>query len=109
MPDKRGSNDLNLLLKAKVVQLQWELDTSKKAIDKAKRQIDEIGNRLKDKPVKLDVKLDYSIKELIKEFTIITTRAVQIMAIPSLSVPYLPYIKRSSLCLNFIFLSYSKR
>lgn len=56
-----GSNDLNLLLKAKVVKLKVELDYKG---SKLPAQVDGISKKLANKPVKLKVKLDVTIKDL---------------------------------------------
>lgn len=59
----KGSNDLNMLLKAQVVKIRAELDIPK-SLPKIKEQIKDISKRLEKNPVKLQVKLDYKLTEL---------------------------------------------
>lgn len=59
----KGSNDLNMLLKARVVKIRAELDV-KGSMPKIRQQVDMISKNLIAKPVKLRVKLDYKIGEL---------------------------------------------
>src|SRR5690606_26104108 len=55
-----------MLLKAQVVKIRAELDV-KGSLPKIKQQVDEISRKLENKPVKLQVKLDYKIGELNKQ------------------------------------------
>ncbi|QPK89722.1 phage tail tape measure protein [Bacillus velezensis] len=57
----KGSNDLNMLLKAKVVKLKVELDAKG---SKLPAQVDAISKMLKTKPVKLKVELNASVQDL---------------------------------------------
>lgn len=59
----KGSNDLNMLLKAQVVKIRAELDL-KSSMPTIRKQVDMITDRLKNKPVKLKVQLDYKLTEL---------------------------------------------
>lgn len=59
----KGSNDLNILLKTKVIKLKAELDV-KGSLPKIRKQVDEISKKLESKPVKLKVKLDAQLKDL---------------------------------------------
>lgn len=61
MAQQKGSNDLNMLLKAKVVKLKVELDYKN---SKLPTQVNAISKFLEQKPVKLKVKLDASATEL---------------------------------------------
>jgi TP901 family phage tail tape measure protein len=56
-----GSNELNMLLKAKVVKIRVELDAKNSGLSK---QISEISKMLIEKPVKLKVKLTATVAEL---------------------------------------------
>ncbi len=67
-----GQNDLNLLLKAQVVKLRAELDV-KGSLPKIRSQVNDITNKLKGKPVKLDVRLDYKIGELRRQMNMLQT------------------------------------
>ncbi|MFQ3543658.1 phage tail tape measure protein [Halobacillus rhizosphaerae] len=58
-----GSNDLNALIKAKVIKIRAELDI-KGSLPHIKKQIDLISEKLVNKPVKLKVQLDSSIKSM---------------------------------------------
>ncbi|MCR4361979.1 phage tail tape measure protein [Bacillus subtilis] len=63
MPNK-GSNDLNMMLKARVVKLKVELDAKG---SKLHTQVDNISKMLSKKPVKLKVKLDVGVQDLNKQ------------------------------------------
>ena len=69
----KGSNDLNILLKTKVIKLKAELDV-KGSLPKIKQQIDEISKKLENKPVKLKVKLDAQLKDLRPQIEAITKK-----------------------------------
>ncbi|OJT57284.1 phage tail tape measure protein [Bacillus licheniformis] len=60
----KGSNDLNMLLKAKVVKLKVELDAKG---SKLHSQVDRISKMLEKKPVKLKVKLLASASDINKQ------------------------------------------
>ena len=70
MPQK-GSNDLNMLLKAKVVKLRAELDV-KSSMTKIKAQVDEISKLLEKKPVKLKVQLHAPVSDINKQIKTIS-------------------------------------
>jgi TP901 family phage tail tape measure protein len=72
----QGSNDLNALLKAKVVKLRAELDV-KGSLPKIRQQVDIISSRLESKPVKLKVVLDAKIGELNRQMSTINARLQQ--------------------------------
>jgi TP901 family phage tail tape measure protein len=65
----KGSNDLNMLLKAKVVKLKVELDAKGSNLPS---QVNGISKMLADKPVKLKVKLDASVTEMNRQIGQIT-------------------------------------
>ncbi|PGO60723.1 phage tail tape measure protein [Priestia megaterium] len=65
-----GSNDLNMVLKAKVVELKVKLDYKG---SKLPDQVDGISKKLENKPVKLKIKLDSSLKELNKQLKGVST------------------------------------
>lgn len=69
----KGSNDLNLLLKAQVVRLRAELDV-KGSLPRMRKQINEISKLLNSKPVRLKVSLDASIGELNRQMAQLTRR-----------------------------------
>lgn len=69
----KGSNDLNALLKARVVKLRAELDL-KKSLPVIKNQVDRITTLLESRPVRLRVKLESRIGELNKQISEITTK-----------------------------------
>ena len=69
----KGSNDLNMLLKAKVVKIMVELDITK-SLPNIKRQVDEISRRLINKPVKLRVTLDATLTEMNQQLRVLSTR-----------------------------------
>lgn len=60
----KGSNDLNMLLKAKVVKLKVELDAKGSNLSS---QVDRISKMLEKKPVKLKIKLLTSATEINKQ------------------------------------------
>jgi len=62
----QGSNDLNMLLKAKVVKLKVELDYKG---SKLPSQVNSISKFLENKPVKLKVKLEATFKDLTKQIS----------------------------------------
>lgn len=66
----KGSNDLNLLLKAKVVKIKAVLDLAN-SMPKIRQQVDEISALLENKPVKLKVKLHATIKDLNSQMKLI--------------------------------------
>lgn len=66
----QGSNDLNLLLSAKVVKLKVKLDANG---SKLPTQVNAISKLLEEKPVKLKVKLDASIGALNKQLSTLGT------------------------------------
>lgn len=68
-----GNNDLNMLLKAQVVRIRAELDL-KGSMPKIRQQVDTITKRLRNKPVKLNVDLDYKLSELFSQRTAIQNR-----------------------------------
>jgi TP901 family phage tail tape measure protein len=72
----QGSNDLNALLKAKVVKLRAELDV-KGSLPKIRQQVDTISKRLESKPVKLKVVLDAKIGELNRQMSKLNTTLQQ--------------------------------
>lgn len=58
-----GKNDLNMLLKAQVIKIRAELDVAG-SMPNIKNQVDEISKKLENKPVKLRVELDSTVKQL---------------------------------------------
>lgn len=71
----KGSNDLNMLLKAQVVKIRAELDVPN-SMPKIKKQVGEISERLEkaNKRVKIKVELDTTIKNLNKQFSELQTK-----------------------------------
>jgi TP901 family phage tail tape measure protein len=69
----QGSNDLNMLLKAQVVKIRAELDV-KGSMPKIRQQVDEISKKLENKPVKLKVQFDVTIKDLNKQLSALTQK-----------------------------------
>jgi TP901 family phage tail tape measure protein len=64
-----NNNDLNLLLKAKVVKLKVELDYKGSNLPS---QVNDISKFLKDKPVKLKVELSATVSDLNKQLSTIS-------------------------------------
>src|SRR5690606_13067431 len=71
----KGSNDLNMLLKAQVIKIRAELDVPN-SMPKIKKQVGEISEKLEkaNKRVKLKVELDTTIKNLQTQFKQLQTR-----------------------------------
>jgi TP901 family phage tail tape measure protein len=71
----KGSNDLNMLLKAQVVKVRVELDVPN-SMPKIRKQVGEITKKLADanQRVKIKVELDATIKNLQKQFKDIQTK-----------------------------------
>lgn len=69
----QGSDDLNMLLKARVIKILAELDV-KKSLPIIKRQVGEISTLLEGKPIKLNVELDTSIAEMNKQLKLLSRR-----------------------------------
>jgi TP901 family phage tail tape measure protein len=69
----KGSNDLNMLLKAQVVKVRAELDV-KGSMPKIRQQVDEISKKLESKPVKLKAKFDLSVKDLNAQLKTLTNK-----------------------------------
>lgn len=68
-----GSNELNALLKSKVIEVRAVLDIEG-SLPNLKLQIDKISEKLENKPVKLKVKLDVTVAELNKQLSTIQNK-----------------------------------
>lgn len=78
-----GSNELNMLLKARVVKIRVELDYRGSNLPK---QVNDITRFLKDKPVKLKIKFDVTQKALNEQLRAVNARILANKAIKPVKV-----------------------